>query len=223
MLCNILSMFWVLAGKRTLPILLAGVIAVGIGRARVADAAGLRLIRDSETEELMRNYAQPIFKAAGLSSQGIKIHLVSDTSFNAFVVDGQNMFIHIGALMQSKTPNQLIGVIAHETGHITGADVAGLRAQLNRARSGMLILQGLAIAAIATGAATGGGNDLAEGGTALLYGSQSLIQRSILQYRRTKESTADQRAVTFLNATKQSARGMLETFEYFANQGPTAL
>ena len=62
------------------------------------------LIRDAETEALIRTYAKPIFDAAGLGSQAIDIHIVNDRSFNAFVVDGHNMFIHAGTLMDAKTP-----------------------------------------------------------------------------------------------------------------------
>lgn len=220
--CKIRLNSWFANKKKFFSAVLAATIAVAANVPTAAEARGL--IRDAETEALIREYARPIFKVAGLSSQGIKIHLINDQSFNAFVVDGQNMFIHVGALAQSKTPNQLIGVIAHETGHIAGGHLARLRKQISRARSGMLMLQALAIAAIATGAATGtGGNDLGEAGAALLYGSQSVVQRSILAYRRAEESSADLAAVRYLNATKQSIGGMLETFEYFADQGLASL
>lgn len=179
------------------------------------------LIRDAETENLIRDYARPIFKAAGLSSHNIKIHIVSDDSFNAFVVDGQNMFIHVGAITNSKTPNQLIGVIAHETGHITGGHLARFRSQLKKAQSASLMLQLLSIAAMVGGAATG--SDVGAAGGAALAGGQSMINRSILAYRRIEESSADSAAVSFLNATGQSGKGMLETFEYFANQGIASL
>ncbi len=82
------------------------------------------LIRDAETESLLRTYSKPILDAAGLGSQDIDIHIVNDRAFNAFVVDGHNMFVHAGALMDAKTPNQLIGVIAHESGHINGGHLA---------------------------------------------------------------------------------------------------
>ena len=184
--------------------------------------AGARgLIRDAETERLIREYARPIFKAAGLYGQNIKIHIVSDKGFNAFVVDGQNMFIHVGAIINSKTPNQLIGVIAHETGHITGGHLARFRSQLKKARSASLMLQILSIAAMVGGAATG--SKVGQAGGAALQGGNSIIQRSVLAYRRVEESSADRAAVSFLNATHQSARGMLTTFEYFAEQGLASL
>ncbi len=184
-----------------------------------AQARGL--IRDTETENLIREYARPIFKAAGLFGQNIKIHIVSDHAFNAFVVDGQNMFIHIGAITNSKTPNQLIGVIAHETGHITGGHLARFRTQLKKAQSASLMLQILSIAAMVGGAAAG--SEFGQAGGAALMGGNTLIKKNILAYRRIEESSADRAAVTFLNGTHQSAKGMLKTFEFFADQGLASL
>ena len=82
---------------------LVGGLAAVLVSSTTADAAGM--IRDAETEALIRTYAKPIFDAAGLGSQAIEIHIVNDRSFNAFVVDGHNMFIHAGTLMEAKTPN----------------------------------------------------------------------------------------------------------------------
>ena len=200
--------------KLLVPALAATMVMVSV-LTSTAQARGL--IRDTETENLIREYARPIFKAAGLYGQNVKIHIVSDRAFNAFVVDGQNMFIHIGAITNSKTPNQLIGVIAHETGHITGGHLARFRSQLKKAQSASLMLQILSIAAMVGGAAAG--SDLGQAGGAALMGGDTLIKKNILAYRRIEESSADRAAVTFLNGTHQSAKGMLKTFEFFADQG----
>ncbi|HUU25775.1 MAG TPA: M48 family metalloprotease [Methyloceanibacter sp.] len=180
-----------------------------------ANAAGI--IRDAETEALIRDYAKPIFRAAGLGSQNIKIHIVNDRNFNAFVVDGHNMFMHAGTLMTAETPNQVIGVIAHETGHITGGHLARLRNQVSKAKSASMMLQILGLAAMAGGALAGvpGAGSL---GLGAAMGGQDAALRSLLAYRQTEESSADQAGMTFLNATKQSGRGMLETFEVLAQK-----
>jgi predicted Zn-dependent protease len=146
------------------------------------------------------------------------MHIVNDKSFNAFVIDGQNMFIHVGAMTKSETPNQLIGVIAHEAGHIAGGHLARLKVQISRMQSAALIMNLIGIGAMIGGAVSGGGNDVGEAGAAVLYGGSSIIQRSLLSYRRAEESAADQAAVSYLNRTKQSVRGMLETFRHFADQ-----
>ena len=152
------------------------------------------MIRDAETEALIRTYAKPIFDAAGLGSQAIEIHIVNDRSFNAFVVDGHNMFIHAGTLMEAKTPNAVIGVIAHESGHIIGGHLARLRTQLARAKSAALMLQLLGLAAMAAGA-LGGAPGLGQAGMGVAYGGEDAAMRSILAYRQDEESSADQAGV----------------------------
>jgi predicted Zn-dependent protease len=180
-----------------------------------ANATGI--IRDAETETLLRDYAKPIFRAAGLGSQNIKIHIVNDPNFNAFVVDGHNMFMHAGTLMIAKTPNQVIGVIAHESGHIAGGHLARLRSQVSKAKSAAIMLQLLGLAAMA-GGAIAGVPGVGQVGMGAAFGGTDAAMRSVLAYRQTEESTADRAAVTFLNATKQSPKGMLEMFEVLANK-----
>jgi predicted Zn-dependent protease len=192
----------------------AGLIG-GLMVSTTADAAGI--IRDAETEALIREYAKPIFRAAGLGSQNIQIHIVNDRAFNAFVVDGHNMFMHAGTLMEAKTPNQVIGVIAHESGHITGGHLARLRNQVSKAKSAALMLQLLGLAAMA-GGVLAGAPEVGQVGMGAAYGGTDAAMRSVLAYRQTEESSADQAAMTFLNATKQSGRGMLETFEVLADK-----
>jgi predicted Zn-dependent protease len=195
-------------------------LACSLALAQMGDGAlaeQLSLIRDAETEALIADYTGPIFKAAGVASNNIKVHLINDTSFNAFVVDGRNMFINTGAILQSETPNQLIGVIAHETGHITGGHITALRQQIARMETAALMLQVLSVGAMVGGAVAGNGS-AAEGGGALLFGGQQIIMRSILSYRRAQESSADQAGVDYLNKSHQSPAGMLKTFRYFADQ-----
>jgi predicted Zn-dependent protease len=195
---------------RSLRGIAAGVLSFSLVATGTANAAGL--IRDAETEALIRSYANPVLEAAGLGGQGVRVHIVNDRAFNAFVIDGQNMFIHAGALMESKTPNQIIGVIAHESGHITGGHLARLRTQMSRARSAALMLQILGLAAMAAGAAAGVGA-VGQVGMGAAMGGGDAAMRMMLAYRQDEESSADQAAISFLNATKQSGRGLLETLE----------
>ncbi|MEQ8824997.1 MAG: M48 family metalloprotease [Filomicrobium sp.] len=182
-----------------------------------ANARGLALIRDSEIEALLNDYAKPIFKAAGLGSGRIKMRIVRDDNFNAFVIDGRNVFVHTGMLMQSDTPNQVIGVIAHEAGHITGGHLAALRQRIKKDQTRALLLQILSIGLMAGGAASGNKDITGLGSTTTATGP-ALIMRSMLAERRSQEAAADQAGLVFLNRTRQSGRGMLETFERFAQQ-----
>src|ERR671922_434483 len=88
---------------------------------------GPPIIRDAEIEQLLKDYTQPLLKAAGLAQQNIRVVIINDRSFNAFVADGRRIFVNGGALTESVTPNQIIGVLAHETGHIAGGHLARMR------------------------------------------------------------------------------------------------
>jgi predicted Zn-dependent protease len=193
------------------------IATVTIGMMAPAAAQGLPLIRDSEIEGVLSDYARPLFKAAGLGAGRIKMRIVQNDAFNAFVLDGKNVFVHTGTLMQANTPNEVIGVIAHETGHITGGHMAALRARIAKDQTRALLAQILGIGLMVAGGVSGS-NDLGGAGQGVLYGGNEVIMRSLLAERRQQESAADQAGLTLLNATKQSGRGMLATFERFAAQ-----
>jgi len=192
-------------------------LAFAAVQAGSTSAQQLSLIRDAETEALIADYTGPIFRAANVASHNIKVHLINDNSFNAFVINGQHMFINTGAIMQSETPNQLIGVIAHETGHIKGGHNARLRDMMDKLQTAALLLQVLSIGAMVGGAVSGSG-ETAQAGTAMMLGGQQVLTRSVLSYVRQQESAADRAAVEFLNASHQSPAGMLKVFRLFADQ-----
>ncbi len=178
------------------------------------EAQYLSFIRDTEVERLLSEYARPIFRAAGLGGQNISMRIVKHESFNAFVLDGQNVFVHTGTLMQSETPNQVIGVIAHETGHISGGHLAQLRDRIARDQTKSLLIKILGIGLMVAG----GGSGTSGVGTGVLVGGDQILMRSLLADRRAQELAADQAGLRFLNDTRQSGQGMLETFERFAQQ-----
>ena len=191
--------------------------ALFISTVTVAQAQRVRIIRDAEIETLLRDYAEPIFKAAGIGSQGAEIIIVNDRSFNAFVVSGHRMFINSGTLLIADTPNEVIGVIAHETGHLAGGHLQNLRNEVARAQAIGAIAAILGAGAIAAGVSAGSDAGARAGGAIAQAGPQ-LAMRSLLNYRRGQETAADRAAITYLNATGQSAQGMIKTFRFFADQ-----
>ena len=183
---------------------------------------GLRLIRDAEIEQLMRIYTTPIFRAAGLNPRSVRVHLINDHRINAFVAGGQRIFINTGLLQQAKTPNEVIGVLAHETGHIAGGHLARMGIEMNRLSTLSIISMMLAAGAMAGGAITGNAGAV-RGGRAIMMGSNSMLQRSFLAYARTQEAAADQAAARFLERTHQSGKGMLTLFQKLAARSMASL
>lgn len=196
--------------------IMAAVMATAIALTSLPATAQQRgrsvaLVRDGEAESLIRDYARPILKAAGLGGATIKIRIVNDTRFNAFVADGRHIFVNAGTISQTETPNELIGVIAHETGHLAGGHLARLRDAVVQSQ----ILSVIAMLGGAAAAAAGGGG---EGGMAAALGGQQVAQRSLLSYQRGEETAADRAALTYLERTGQSAQGMLSVFKRLGDQ-----
>ncbi len=175
------------------------------------------LVRDAEAEALIADYVRPILKVAGLGASSVEVKLVSDRSFNAFVADSRHIFLNTGTVIDSRTPNELIGVLAHETGHLAGGHLIRLREAIARAQ----ILSALAILAGGAAAVAGSRSGMAnagQGASAAALGGVQLGQRSLLAYQRGEETNADRAAISYLEATGQSGRGMLESFRRLAEQ-----
>src|ERR1700693_4023023 len=116
------------------------------------------VIRDTEAEKLLRAYTRPILRVAGLEKQNIQVVIINESAFNAFVADGRRIFVNYGAMLQSETPNQIIGVLAHETGHLAGGHLAKLREHLAQAQTQMIIAMLLGAGALVAGARGGNPN-----------------------------------------------------------------
>jgi predicted Zn-dependent protease len=168
------------------------------------------VIRDAETEAVIHQIANPIFSAARLDPESIDIYILNDEKLNAFVAGGQNLFINTGLVLRTTEPDELAGVIAHETGHIAGGHLSrGQQAQQN---AGIKSVAGLLLGAAA---AVAGAPEL---GTAIMAGGATVAQRGLLKFSRTQEQAADQAGVTYLRSLEMSPQGMLDFFHVLETQ-----
>jgi predicted Zn-dependent protease len=174
-----------------------------------ARADGLALLRDAEIETDLRTFETPVYRAAGLDLAALHIYLVNDMQLNSFVGGGQNIFMNVGTIMRAETPNQLVGIMAHETGHIAGGHIARSEDALAKA-----MFEGLAAMAASIGMAV-----LSRGqGAATIVGASAVSERAWLKFSIEQEARADQAAMFFLDRTHQSARGLLQFFEILQQQ-----
>jgi predicted Zn-dependent protease len=180
------------------------VSAVVLSVALAGEAAAQSLIRDAEIEETLRVYTEPLLVAAGVRPEEVHIYIVNDDSVNAFVAGGQNIFVHTGLVLAADNPNEVIGVLAHETGHIAGGHLARSREAINRSLGTAFISIGLGILAIAAGAP--------DAGAALISGSQAFAMGTFVRHTQVQESAADQAALSYLEQSGQSGQGLLDFF-----------
>lgn len=163
------------------------------------------LIRDAEIEQTLRMYTDPLLISAGISPKNVRIFIVQDDSLNAFVAGGMNIFINTGLILNTSKPSMLLGVIAHEIGHIAGAHLSQFNDKTDRATLGSVLGAVLGAAIIASGSP--------EAGAGVIAGTQSMSLRSLLSDIRGNEEAADQAAMKYLDANGMSASGMLNVFE----------
>jgi len=187
--------------------LIAGLVA-GLA---VRPAAAQPQIRDAEIENIIRSYAAPLLNAAGLDDEAFHVHLINSTVLNAFVARGQRLFITTGLLRRSENAGQVLGVMAHEMGHIAGGHLARLYDAMDNASNTALIAQ---LLGVAIGALTG----QAGAGAMISGGGGDIAQRSLLNFTRGQEEAADQAALSYLDRNHMSASGMLEFLSILGQQ-----
>jgi predicted Zn-dependent protease len=192
--------------KRLLRVIAAPVLALAIPL--TASAQGF--IRDAEIEGILREYSEPLFEAAGLQPADVDIYIIQDETLNAFVAAGQNLFLFTGLIMEAKSPEQLKGVIAHETGHIAGGHNVTRGQAMSAASNTSLITMGLGAIALFAGAP--------DAAMALFGSANQFGMLTFFKFTRAEESAADQYGLNFLEATHQSADGIVEFMENFRYQ-----
>lgn len=175
-----------------------------------AHAQGISLLSDAETEWFVRQMMAPILEQAQVTPASVHYYIVNDDNLNAFVAAGQNIFVHTGLFTQTKNVGQVVGVLAHETGHISGAHLAGRRDGAGAPTAITLASMLLGVAAIVAGSA--------DAGIGIIAGGQQAATRSFFSFTRVQEASADQAAARFLEGAGLSGRGLVETFRGFSTQ-----
>ncbi len=205
--------------RRIITLFYLTLFALAPFRAANAQQGQLNLIRDAEIESTIRTLATPIWQVAGLNPEAVAIVLVQDNSLNAFVAGGQRIFLNTGLLIRTERPAQLIGVLAHETGHIAGGHLARQQEELKNL-STMQILETLLGGAAVLGGSVAGGGRGGGGGGVTGPGGQGIpgSLSAFLRYTQTQESAADQASITFLERAHQSPKGTLEFLKFLEHQ-----
>lgn len=188
----------------------AVLLAASAASAQAQDDQAVSIVRDTEIEAILHQEADPIFVAAGLDPKKVEIHVIGDKELNAFSTAGLNIYLNTGLILKTDSPDQLEGVIAHETGHVAGGHVARSGAATKAALGPMLASIGLGILAAAAGSPAGG--------AALVFSSTYFGELGVLGYSREQESRADEAGATYLEKAGYSGHGIVSFLDNFRYQ-----
>lgn len=172
---------------------------------------GVAIIRDTEIESTLTEWTAPILQAGGMSPGSVNVILVQSPQLNAFVAGGANIFLYTGLIERTENPGELIGVFAHELGHITGGHLIRTMDAAERASYESILGMVLGI-----GAAMATGNGAAA--QAVMAGSSSFAQQKFLAHSRVNESAADQAAMTYLDKAQMNPAGMASFLEKLSSE-----
>jgi predicted Zn-dependent protease len=186
--------------------------ATAVFSANVAAAADTApgLIRDTEIEEIIKKESAPVLVASGLRPEDVHFYLLGDKELNAFVAGGQNIFLNTGLIAETETPNQLLGVVAHEAGHIAGGHAVRSGDMQRAGLKPFLLTMGLGILAAAAGAP--------DAGAVLISNSGWFGTLGALSYSRVQEAAADQAGATAMERAGYSGKGLVEFLDNFRYQ-----
>ena len=177
--------------------------------AGVQPAAAQQILRDAETEALLRDISRPLIVAAGLRPENVQVVILNDPEINAFVAGGQIVYLHSALFTAADNANEVQGVIAHELAHVVHGDVIRINEGARTATGIMLLSLLLGAAAMAAGAG--------EAGMGVLAAGQQAALGTFLAFSRVQESTADQAGAAYLSRAGVSGRGSLAFFRRLQN------
>lgn len=190
----------------------AAALALLAALALPLEAGARGLIRDSEVERTLKMLIEPIFTAANVPTERVRIFIINDDSLNAFVNAGSNMFFHTGLLRELEAPEELIGVMAHETGHIQAGHFVQRVEAIKSAQTAGILTTLIGIGAAAAGAG-GAGAGVAQGG-------QRILQRQIAKFTRGQETGADALALQYMNKAGVNPEGLLQVMQRLRDRQP---
>jgi predicted Zn-dependent protease len=198
-------------GRIGIALMFAAVTLAALGQPVAAQQ--ISVIRDAETESMIRDFAVPLMRAAGLPRRNPKVVLVNDRQFNAFVVEDGTVYVNYGTILDVENPNELKAVLAHEIGHVAGGHLARIRDQAQAQAVVQAISMVLGVGAMAAASRSQYSGDVGRAAAAFMLAAQSASMGEIASFRRSEESAADNSALHYLQATHQSGKGLVDVLK----------
>lgn len=169
-------------------------------------ARAASIINDTETERVITELIAPLAKAANIPDGRLRVHIVGDNQFNAFVMGGEDVYVYTGLLTQIKSPDALQAVVAHELGHTLGGHMTQMTDRMSAEMTRTMLIQALGVGLMAVG----GDPSL---GAGVLAGSSGVAQQSMLAFTRDEERIADDMGLKLLIRAKLNPDGFVQVLE----------
>ena len=172
--------------------------------------SGPQVLRDTETELLFKDLSRPLIVAGGLAPNSVNVTLLNDPEINAFVSQGQTVYLQSGLIEAADNVNQVQGVVAHELGHVIAGD--SIRSGQGEKQATAISILSLVLGAVALAAGAG------DAGMGIMQAGQRAALGEMLAFTRGQEATADATGSRLLSQAGISGKGMLDFFNKLQNE-----
>jgi predicted Zn-dependent protease len=174
-----------------------------------------QVLEDPEVEDYIQEIGHSLSSRAEEGQHQFYYFVLKDPIVNAFAMPGGFIAIQSGLILATRNENELAGVMAHETAHVTQRHL--VRQLIDQSHAGLLSTAAM-LAAILLGATAGRGSpDAMEG--AILATQSAAIQHQI-NYTRASEFEADRIGIGTMAAAGYDPLGMASFFDYMSHSGP---
>jgi predicted Zn-dependent protease len=188
---------------------------VGRSWARQMRAQGL-VLEDPEVTDYIQQLGHSLSSRAEEGQHQFNYAVVRDPVINAFAMPGGFIMINSGLFLATTNENELAGVLAHETAHVTQRHL--VRGMIDQTHTGLLATAAM-LAAIVLGATAGRGDPNVMEGAVL--GAQSAAIQHQINYTRTQEFEADRIGIGTMAAAGYDPLGMATMFDELNRNSPS--
>jgi predicted Zn-dependent protease len=186
----------------------------GLGWFRQMGQSGT-VMEDPEVSEYIQQIGHSLSSHAEEGQHQFYYFVLRDPEINASAMPGGFVAINSGLILATRNENELAGVMAHETAHVTQRHL--VRGLIDQSHAGLVATAAM-LAAILLGATAGHGSPGAmEGG--ILAAQGAAIQHQI-NYTRDNEFEADRIGIGTMASAGYDPLGMASFFDYMSRSGP---
>src|SRR6202795_2299312 len=186
----------------------------GLGYVNEIRNTGL-ILTDPEVSQFAQDIGHSLSSHAEEGQHRFYYFVVKDPVVNAFAVPGGFVAINSGLILATRNENELAGVLAHETAHVTQRHI--VRQLLDQSHAGLLTTAAM-LAAILLGATAGRGSpDAIDAG---ILGAQGAAIQHQINYTRASEFEADRIGITTMASAGYDPLGVASFFDYMSHEGP---
>jgi len=158
-----------------------------------------KLIDEPDIIQYINELGRPTLEVAGPQFFDYHFFVINNKELNAFAAPSGLIFFHSGLIESLDTENELVGVMAHEIGHVVSRHLA------NRVKKSGVI-NAATMLGMLVGIAIGSGA-LSE---AIIAGSAAAGQTAALSFSRLDEEEADRLAFTWMREQKRNPAAMVD-------------